>query len=82
MMERGTKRYQPSLYSLGEHVQHKKENFIEAMSVKNELIWKDLQELEKSFYSKYQDAATNIPVQRADVNKHSQKLTSSGQTVV
>ena len=35
---------------------------------------KDLQDLEKSIYPKYQEAATNIPVQRADVNKRSQKL--------
>ena len=35
---------------------------------------KDLQDLEKSIYPRYQEAATNIPVQRADVNKRSQKL--------
>ena len=47
------------------------------MAEKKELIRKDLQELEKSIYPKYQEAATNIPVQRADVNKYSQKLTSA-----
>ena len=40
-------------------------------------IQKDFKELEKSIYPKYQEAATNIPVQRADVNKHSQKLTTA-----
>ncbi|XP_078331230.1 uncharacterized protein LOC144625055 [Crassostrea virginica] len=38
---------------------------------------KDLQNLEKYIYPKYQEAATNIPVQRADVNKRSQKLTTA-----
>ncbi|XP_078331357.1 uncharacterized protein LOC144625138 [Crassostrea virginica] len=37
----------------------------------------DLQDLEKSIYPRYQEAATNIPVQRADVNKRSQKLTTA-----
>ena len=63
--------------SFGEHVQHKKEDLLKAMAEKKELIRKDLQELEKSIYPKYQEAATNIPVQRADVNKHSQKLTTA-----
>ena len=47
------------------------------MAEKKELIRKDLQELEESIYPKYQEAATNIPFQRIDVNKHSQKLTTA-----
>lgn len=35
---------------------------------------KDLKDFKKSIYSKYQDAASNIPVQRADVKKYYQKL--------
>nr|XP_022300871.1 E3 ubiquitin-protein ligase TRIM36-like [Crassostrea virginica] len=62
--------------SFGGHVQHITEDILKAMTEKKELIRKDLQELEKSIYPKYQEAATNIPVQRADVNKHSQKLTT------
>ena len=39
---------------------------------------KDLQlDLQKLIYPKYQEAATNIPVQRAYVNKHYQKLTTA-----
>ena len=38
---------------------------------------KDLQDFAKSIYPNYQEAATNIPVQRANVNKHSQKLTTA-----
>nr|XP_022299110.1 E3 ubiquitin-protein ligase TRIM71-like [Crassostrea virginica]XP_022299111.1 E3 ubiquitin-protein ligase TRIM71-like [Crassostrea virginica] len=63
--------------SWGEHVQHKKEDILKAMAEKKELIRKDLQELEESIYPKYEEAATNIPVQRADVNKRSQKLTTA-----
>ncbi|XP_078342005.1 uncharacterized protein LOC144627889 [Crassostrea virginica] len=63
--------------SFGEHVQHKKENILKAMTEKKELIRKDLQELKESIYPKYQEAAINIPVQRANVNKRSQKLTTA-----
>ncbi|XP_078340203.1 uncharacterized protein LOC111107938 [Crassostrea virginica] len=63
--------------SFGEHAEHKTEDLLKAMAEKEELIRKDLQELENSIYPKYQEAATNIPVQRADVNKHSQKLTTA-----
>ncbi|XP_078309649.1 uncharacterized protein LOC111108993 [Crassostrea virginica] len=44
---------------------------------KKELMQKDLQELEKSIYPKYQEAATNIQVQRTDVRKHYQKLATA-----
>ena len=60
-----------------EHEKHKTEDIVKAMAEKTELIRKDLEEFEKSIYPKYQEAATNIPVQRADVNKHSQKLTTA-----
>nr|XP_022300235.1 E3 ubiquitin-protein ligase TRIM71-like [Crassostrea virginica] len=63
--------------SWGEHVQHYTEDLLKAMAEKKELIRKDLQELEKSIYPKYQEAATNIPVQRAEVNKRSRKLTTA-----
>ncbi|XP_078342025.1 uncharacterized protein LOC144627893 [Crassostrea virginica] len=64
----------PICSSFGEHVQHKKESIVKTMAEKRELIRKDLQELEKSIYPKYQEAATNIPVQRVDLNIRSQKL--------
>ncbi|XP_078342023.1 uncharacterized protein LOC144617636 [Crassostrea virginica] len=63
--------------SFGEHVQHKKEDILKAIAEKKELIRNDLKELEKSIYPKYEEAATNIPVQRSDVSKHSQKLTTA-----
>uniref|UniRef100_A0A8B8BEH7 Uncharacterized protein LOC111109396 n=1 Tax=Crassostrea virginica TaxID=6565 RepID=A0A8B8BEH7_CRAVI len=60
--------------SSSEHERHKKEDILKAMVKKEELIRKDLQELEMSIYPRYQEAATNIPVQRSDVRKHSNKV--------
>ncbi|XP_078318655.1 uncharacterized protein LOC144620775 [Crassostrea virginica] len=63
--------------SSGEHEQHEKKDIVKVMVEKEEFIRKDLQELEKSIYLKYQEAATNIPDQRADVKNHYQKLTTA-----
>ncbi|XP_022316301.2 uncharacterized protein LOC111119989 [Crassostrea virginica] len=52
-------------------------DILEWFETKRKLMQKDLQDLEKSIYPKYQEAATNIPVQRADVDKRSQKLTTA-----
>nr|XP_022293659.1 E3 ubiquitin-protein ligase TRIM71-like [Crassostrea virginica] len=60
-----------------EHEQHEKEDILTIFETKKELMQNDLEILEKFLYPKYQEAATNIPVQRADVNKHSQKLTTA-----
>nr|XP_022317008.1 uncharacterized protein LOC111120519 [Crassostrea virginica]XP_022317018.1 uncharacterized protein LOC111120519 [Crassostrea virginica] len=67
----------PLCVASSEHEQHKKEDILKLFETKRKLIQKDLQDLEKSIYPKYQEAATNIPVQRADVNKRSQKLTTA-----
>nr|XP_022333218.1 uncharacterized protein LOC111130433 [Crassostrea virginica] len=67
----------PLCVASSEHEQHKKEDILKLFETKRELMQKDLQDLEKSIYPKYQEAATNIPVQRADVNKRSQKLTTA-----
>ncbi|XP_078331343.1 uncharacterized protein LOC144625129 [Crassostrea virginica] len=60
-----------------EHEQHIKTDILTLFETKRKLMHKDLQNLEKYIYPKYQEAATNIPVQRADVNKRSQKLTTA-----
>uniref|UniRef100_A0A8B8AZR9 Uncharacterized protein LOC111106040 n=1 Tax=Crassostrea virginica TaxID=6565 RepID=A0A8B8AZR9_CRAVI len=52
-------------------------DILEWFEAKKKLMLEDLEEFEKSIYPKYQKAATNIPVQRADVNKRSQKLTTA-----
>ncbi|XP_078331527.1 uncharacterized protein LOC144625199 [Crassostrea virginica] len=67
----------PLCVASSEHEQHKKEDILTLFETKRKLMQTDLQDLEKSIYPKYQEVATNIPVQRADVNKHSQKLTTA-----
>nr|XP_022310390.1 tripartite motif-containing protein 45-like [Crassostrea virginica] len=57
-----------------EHDQHKKEDILKILTTKKALIQKDLLEIKKSIYSKYQEAAKNIPIQRADVRKHSEQV--------
>ena len=42
-----------------------------------EVIKQDLEELQKTIHPIYQENASNIPVQRADVRNHSQKLTKA-----
>ncbi|XP_078331231.1 uncharacterized protein LOC144625057 [Crassostrea virginica] len=67
----------PLCVASSEHEQHNKWDILKLFETKRELMLKDLQELNKYIYPKYQEAATNIPVQRADVNKHFQKLTTA-----
>ena len=61
--------------SLGKHKLHKTEDILNTFIRKKELVQKDLQELEKCIHPKYQEAATNIPLLRADASRHSLKLT-------
>nr|XP_022320423.1 uncharacterized protein LOC111122782 [Crassostrea virginica] len=67
----------PLCVTSSEHEQHKIRDILTLFETKRELMQKDLQDLEKSIYPRYQEAATNIPVQRAGVNKRSQKLTTA-----
>ncbi|XP_078331292.1 uncharacterized protein LOC144625095 [Crassostrea virginica] len=60
-----------------EHEQHYTIDILKCFEYKRERMQEDLQNLENNIYPKYQEAATNIPVQRADVNKRSQKLTTA-----
>ncbi|XP_022301440.2 uncharacterized protein LOC111109560 [Crassostrea virginica] len=60
-----------------EHKHHKKDDILKVVTEKEELIRKDLQELEKSITLMYQEAATNIPVQRAYARNNSEKLTTA-----
>nr|XP_022297541.1 uncharacterized protein LOC111106947 [Crassostrea virginica] len=67
----------PLCVASSEHEQHKKEEILKWFESKREIMQRDLHDLEKYIYPIYQEAATNIPVQRADVNKRSQKLTTA-----
>ncbi|XP_065939140.1 tripartite motif-containing protein 2-like [Magallana gigas] len=59
-----------------EHSGHQFIEITKTMDKKKEIIQKDLQELEKSIYLKYQEIASIIPVQKSALNENSQKLTT------
>nr|XP_022299740.1 uncharacterized protein LOC111108265 isoform X2 [Crassostrea virginica] len=66
-----------SCVALGDHIHHQKEDILKWYETKKELIQTDLEDLEKSIYPKYLEAAKTIPAQREDINKHYQKLTTA-----
>nr|XP_022304497.1 tripartite motif-containing protein 3-like isoform X1 [Crassostrea virginica]XP_022304498.1 tripartite motif-containing protein 3-like isoform X1 [Crassostrea virginica] len=66
-----------SCVSSGDHDQHKKIDILKILTKKKELIEKDLQELKKLIRSKFQQAASKIPAQKAGVKQHSLKLTAA-----
>ncbi|XP_052680640.1 uncharacterized protein LOC128161395 [Crassostrea angulata] len=59
-----------------EHSGHKFIEITKNIDSKKEIIQKDLQELEKSIYPKYQEIESIIPVQKSALNENSQKLTT------
>eukprot|EP00105_Crassostrea_gigas_P021834 XP_011441124.1 PREDICTED: tripartite motif-containing protein 45 [Crassostrea gigas] len=61
----------------GEHLGHKPVDIVLHIESKKKLLQREMQELEKSIYLKYQQIVSNIPVQKAALNKNSQKLTSA-----
>ncbi|XP_065938875.1 E3 ubiquitin-protein ligase TRIM71-like [Magallana gigas] len=62
--------------SSDEHSGHKFIEITKDINNKKEIIQKDLQELEKSIYPKYQKIASIIPVHKSALNENSQKLTT------
>nr|XP_022303033.1 tripartite motif-containing protein 3-like [Crassostrea virginica] len=66
-----------SCVSSGDHDQHKKIDILTILTSKKELIKKDLQELKKLIRPKFQQAASEIPAQKAGVKQHSLKLTAA-----
>uniref|UniRef100_K1PQT2 Tripartite motif-containing protein 2 n=1 Tax=Magallana gigas TaxID=29159 RepID=K1PQT2_MAGGI len=63
--------------SSGEHLGHKQVEILETLKNKKEELQKDLHELEKLIYPKYQEIASNIPVQKDDLHQNSKKLTTA-----
>ncbi|XP_052684423.1 E3 ubiquitin-protein ligase TRIM71-like [Crassostrea angulata] len=61
----------------GEHLGHTPVDIVKHIESKKELLQREMQELEKSISPKYQQIASNIPVQKAALNKNRQKLTSA-----
>nr|XP_022309156.1 E3 ubiquitin-protein ligase TRIM71-like [Crassostrea virginica] len=66
-----------SCVSSGDHDHHKKVDILTNLTSKKELIKKDLQELKKLIRPKFQQAASEIPAQKAGVKQHSLKLTAA-----
>ncbi|XP_052682813.1 tripartite motif-containing protein 45-like [Crassostrea angulata] len=60
-----------------EHKGHEFIEIVETLENQKEIILRDLQELEKSIYPKYQEIASIIPVMKADLNENSKKLTKA-----
>lgn len=58
----------------GEHQEHKLINFFENIRRKTGVIQKDLKELEKRTYPRYQEIASSISSRKSDLRKNSEKL--------
>ncbi|XP_065930037.1 tripartite motif-containing protein 3-like [Magallana gigas] len=63
--------------SSGEHEQHKKTDISENFERNLEILQRDLQELEKSIYPKYQEIVSILSVQKADLKEKAEKLTTA-----
>ncbi|XP_019924001.3 tripartite motif-containing protein 3 [Magallana gigas] len=63
--------------SSGEHIGHKQVEILKSLETKKEVLQRDLYELENLIYPKYQEIVSYIPLQKADLNKNSVKLTTA-----
>nr|XP_019924001.2 uncharacterized protein LOC105331158 [Crassostrea gigas] len=63
--------------SSGEHLGHKAVEILKSLETKKEVLQRDLDELESLIYPKYQEIVSYIPLQKADLNKNSEKLTTA-----
>ncbi|XP_034320419.2 E3 ubiquitin-protein ligase TRIM71 [Magallana gigas] len=59
------------------HLGHIQVDIFQNLEDKKEVLRKELQELEKSISPKYKEIASNISLQKADLSKNSQKLTTA-----
>lgn len=57
-----------------DHNSHELIDVVEKLEIQKQFLQKDVHELERKIYSKYQEKASNILLQKADLNKNSQKL--------
>ena len=65
-----------SCISSKEHFEHDIVDIFEDFEAKKEILKKELQEIEKSLFPKYEETASNIQIQKANQRKNSQKLTA------
>nr|XP_011425297.2 uncharacterized protein LOC105326820 [Crassostrea gigas] len=63
--------------SSGEHIGHKQVEILKTLESKKDILQRDLDELEKLIYPKYQEIVSNIPVQKSDLHQNSNKLTTA-----
>lgn len=60
-----------------EHQNHNVEDIMNSLGNKKTVLQKDLHELEKSIYTKYQEIAYSIVVQKTDLNENTQIMTTA-----
>nr|XP_034332859.1 protein lin-41-like isoform X1 [Crassostrea gigas]XP_034332860.1 protein lin-41-like isoform X1 [Crassostrea gigas]XP_034332861.1 protein lin-41-like isoform X1 [Crassostrea gigas] len=60
--------------SSDEHLGHKQVEILKSLETKKEVLQRDLQELDKLIYPKYQEIVSDILVQKADLHQNSKKL--------
>ncbi|XP_065928390.1 tripartite motif-containing protein 3-like [Magallana gigas] len=60
-----------------EHLGHEQVGILKMLDTKKEALQRDLQELENTIYPKYQEIASNTPVQKVDLKENSKKLTKA-----
>ncbi|XP_078312570.1 uncharacterized protein LOC144619104 [Crassostrea virginica] len=65
-----------SCISSKEHFGHDLVDMFQELEAKKDVMKKDLHEIEKSILPKYEEAASNIQIQKDDRRKNSQKLTA------
>ncbi|XP_065929562.1 tripartite motif-containing protein 3-like [Magallana gigas] len=66
-----------SCVSSKEHRGHDFIDRVETLENRKKIMRRDLQELEKSIYPKYQEIASIIPVQKADLKENSKNITTA-----
>ncbi|XP_056004013.1 E3 ubiquitin-protein ligase TRIM71-like [Ostrea edulis] len=65
--------------SSGKHEGHKLSEFLEKLSAKTQNLQKDLEELETRIYPRYEEMASNIQTEKADIETNYGKLTTAAE---
>ncbi|XP_048748981.1 E3 ubiquitin-protein ligase TRIM71-like [Ostrea edulis] len=65
--------------SSGKHEGHKLSEFLEKLSAKTQDLQKDLEELETRIYPQYEDMASNIQTEKADIETNYGKMTTAAE---
>ncbi|XP_056004018.1 E3 ubiquitin-protein ligase TRIM36-like [Ostrea edulis] len=65
--------------SSGKHEGHKLSEFLEKLSAKTQNLQKDLEELETRIYPRYEEMASSIQTEKADIETNYGKLTTAAE---